>query len=177
MKDRYFLIGTDKNCTPLPRMLNLRANIREEYLNEKLSYMQKKISLVKVEHSFSGNTIYPDILDRGIFILSAFASEVLKLYEPSIKTKKVCLVEEKTYIIYEYEIPILKEIDCLSEKTLYKRGKAIDRGILVADMIPDLALFRLPDIDGCCTVARLDFVESLLKRGAKGVYLQNLEVL
>ena len=76
---------------------------------------------------------------------------------------------------YGYIIPILKKVDCLSNRTTFRRGRYIDKGILIGKNIPDTVLFRIPNVDGMCTVARLDFVESLLKRGMKGICLQALE--
>lgn len=109
-------------------------------------------------------------------MLSGLAWKVLSLYEPQMHFKDVYFIEEKTDEIHEYVIPILKDVECLSEKTLYKYGRSIDRGILLQEKIPDLSIFRIPYVDGLCTVARLDFIESLLKRGLKGIYLKSLEV-
>lgn len=83
MSEKYFLIGTDETCRPLPSMVNFRKNIKIEYLKTHLSYKQKKTSIVHTEYSFSGATIYPDILDVGIFMISDFIYEILAMYEPS----------------------------------------------------------------------------------------------
>ena len=150
MSERYFLIGTDESYEPLPLMIDVRKSIKEEYLEEGESYKQVGISLVNIRDSFDDHTKYPDIMDHGIFMLSDEA--------------------------YEYIIPILKRIDCLSYRTTFRRGRYIDKGILIGKNIPDTALFKIPSVDGMSTVARLDFVESLLKRGMKGICLQALEI-
>ena len=85
-------------------------------------------------------------------------------------------MKENSNELYEYIIPILKRIDCLSNRSTFIRGRYIDKGILIGKNIPDVALFKIPNVDGMCTVARLDFVESLLKRGMKGICLQTLEI-
>ncbi len=175
MSEKYFLIGTDESCKPLPRILDFRDGVKIEYLKTNMSYQQKKTSIVHTEYSFSGTIIYPDIFDIGIFMVSNHIYEILEMYEPGLVIKRVNLVEQRTYKTYEYVIPILEEVDCLSDKTTYKQGRCIDRGCLVEDKIPDLAVFKIPEIDGISTVARLDFVESLLKRSVGGIYLQDLE--
>ena len=176
MSERYFLIGTDESYEPLPLMIDVRKSIKEEYLEEGESYKQAGISLVNIRNSFDDNTEYPDIMDRGIFMLSDEAYEIFKLYEPATVIKRVLLMEENGNEVYEYIIPILKRIDCLSNRSTFIRGRYIDKGILVGKSIPDVALFKIPNVDGMCTVARLDFVESLLKRGMKGICLQTLEI-
>ena len=176
MSERYFLIGTDESYEPVPLMIDVRKSIKEEYLEEGESYKQAGISLVNIRNSFDEQVKYPDILDRGIFMLSDEAYEIFKLYEPATVIKKVLLMGENSNKVYEYIIPILKRIDCLSNRSTFIRGRYIDKGILIGKNIPDIALFKIPNVDGMCTVARLDFVESLLKRGMKGICLQTLEI-
>ena len=176
MSERYFLIGTDESYEPLPLMIDVRKSIKEEYLEEGESYKQAGMSLVNIRDSFDEQVKYPDIMDRGIFMLSDEAYEIFKLYEPATIIKRVLLMGGNSNKVYEYIIPILKRIDCLSNRTIFKRGRYIDKGILIGKNIPDIALFKIPSVDGMCTVARLDFVESLLKRGMKGICLQTLEI-
>ncbi len=176
MSERYFLIGTDESYEPVPLMIDVRKSIKEEYLEEGESYKQAGISLVNIRDSFDEQVKYPDIMDRGIFMLSDEAYEIFKLYEPATVIKRVLLMKENSNELYEYIIPILKRIDCLSNRSTFIRGRYIDKGILIGKNIPDVALFKIPNVDGMCTVARLDFVESLLKRGMKGICLQTLEI-
>ena len=158
MSERYFLIGTDESYEPLPLMIDMRKSIKEEYLEEGESYKQAGISLVNIRDSFDE------------------AYRIFKLYAPATVIKRVLLMGESSDEAYEYIIPILKRIDCLSDRTTFRRGRYIDKGILIGKNIPDTALFKIPNVDGMSTVARLDFVESLLKRGMKGICLQALEI-
>lgn len=176
MSERYFLIGTDEDYEPLPLMINVRKSIKEEYLEEGESYKQAGLSLVNIRNASDKHTKYPDIMDRGIFMLSDRAYGIFKFYEPAVIVKRVLLMEENSNEAYEYIIPILKKIDCLSNRTTFRRGRYIDKGILIGKNISDIALFKIPNVDGMCTVARLDFVESLLKRGMKGICLRTLEI-
>ena len=81
MSERYFLIGSDESYEPLPLMIDMRRSIKEEYLEEGESYKQANISLINTRNSFGGDTNYPDIMDKGIFMLSDKAYEIYKLYE------------------------------------------------------------------------------------------------
>ena len=122
MSERYFLIGTDESYEPLPLMIDVRKSIKEEYLEEGESYKQVGISLVNIRDSFDDHTKYPDIMDQGIFMLSDEAYRIFKLYEPATVIKRVLLMGESSDEAYEYIIPILKRIDCLSYRTTFRRG-------------------------------------------------------
>lgn len=174
--EKYYLIGTDSLCHQIPRIIDWNKVIREDFINKELCHKLDDVSIVYVEKVDSG-LIYPDVLDTNAFMLSELAYSVLKIYERSTVVKQVCLLEEGTRTINKYYLPILKEADCLSEESIFIRGRQIDKGILIKEQLPDLAIFRLKgDIDGRNVVVRLDFAESLLKRGAKAVALKELKV-
>lgn len=174
--EKYYLIETNSLCTQIPRIIDWNESIRNDFINRELCSKLEDISIVYVERQ-SGDIVYPDMLDTNAFMLSELAYLVLRIYERAIVTKQVCLLEEGTKNIKRYYLPILEEVDCLSEESTFIRGRQIDKGILIKEAIPDLAIFSLGgDIDGSRVVARMDFVESLLKRGAKGVSLKELEV-
>ena len=79
--------------------------------------------------------------------------------------KTINFVERSGDDVRSYHIPIVKEVDCLSEKTTYKYGRQIDRGILIKENIPDFSIFKIAgEIDKCRTVVRVDLAESLLKK-------------
>lgn len=69
-------------------------------------------------------------------------------------------------------------MDCLSEKTVFKHGRQIDKGFLIKENIPDISIFKIAgEIDKHKTVVRVDLAESLLKRRLKGVTLKEMEVI
>ena len=104
-------------------MIDVRNSIKEEYLEEGESYKQSGISLVNIRNSFDKNTKYPDIMDTGVFMLSDEAYKIFKLYEPATVIKRILLMGESNDEAYEYIIPILKKIDCLSNKSTFIRGR------------------------------------------------------
>lgn len=99
------------------------------------------ISDVLIERADLIEIIYPDILFIDFIpLFSDRAMEVLRMYEPAMVIKQVNLVEEGVESMHSYYIPILKEVDCLSDKTVFWRGRQIDKGVLIKDRIPDLSL-------------------------------------
>ncbi|EGG89934.1 hypothetical protein HMPREF0491_02932 [Lachnospiraceae oral taxon 107 str. F0167] len=176
---KYYLISQQPGLYPLPRTIDWNKVVDKTFLTESLSYKQPMISSVLVKKSDTVETIYPDILFIDFIpVFSEKAIEVLSIYEPSMTVKHINFIEEAGDDIKLYNIPILKEIDCLSEKTIFKCGRQIDKGVLIKENIPDLSIFKIAgEIDRERVVIRTDFAESFLKRRLKGVALRRLEVV
>ncbi len=177
MLEKYYLIGTHPEVFPLPRPIDWHASIRNDFLTEELCYEIEALSIVHIENS-DVSYVYPDVLtvDR-VFILSELAYSVLQIYEPAMYVKQVCFIEEGVDTVVNYYIPILPKVDCLSDETTFTRSRKIEKGVLLGNRIPDFSIFELKgNMDGDRVIVRLDFIESLLKRGAKGITLQEMEV-
>lgn len=176
---KYYLISQQPGLHPLPRTIDWNKGVDKTFLTENLSYKQPTISSVLVESSNTIEIIYPDILFIDFIpVFSEKAIEVLKIYESAMTIKHVNLIEGAGEDIKPYHIPILKEVDCLSEKTIFKCGRQIDKGVLTKKNIPDFSIFKIAgEIDKHKTVVRVDLAESLLKRRLKGVTLKEMEVI
>ena len=176
---KYYLISQQPGLHPLPRTIDWNKGVDKTFLTENLSYKQPTISSVLVENSNTIEIIYPDILFIDFIpVFSEKAIEVLKIYEPAMTVKQVNLIEGVGEDIKPYHIPILKEVDCLSEKTIFKRGRQIDKGVLIKENIPDFSIFKIAgELDKDRVVVRADFAESFLKRRLKGITLSSLEFI
>lgn len=176
---KYYLISQQPGLHPLPRTIDWNKSVDKTVLKEKLSYKQPMISSVLIEKSDTIEIIYPDILFIDFIpVFSERALEVLKIYEPAMIVKQVNFIEGAGEEIRCYHIPILKEINCLSEKTVFKHGRQIDKGFLIRENIPDISIFKIAgEIDKEKNVIRADFAESFLKRRLKGITLKNMEVV
>lgn len=176
---KYYLISQQSGLYPLPRTIDWNKSVDKTFLTERLSYKQPMLSSVLVEKSDMIEIIYPDILFIDyIPVLSEKALDILKIYEPAMTVKQVNLIEGVGEDIKPYHIPILKEVDCLSEKTIFKRGRQIDKGVLIKENIPDFSIFKIAgEIDKDRVVVRADFAESFLKRRLKGITLSSLEFI
>ena len=176
---KYYLISQQSGLHPLPRTIDWNKGVDKTFLTENLSYKQPTISSVLVESSNTIEIIYPDILFIDFIpVFSEKAIEVLKIYEPAMTIKHVNFIEGVGEDIKPYHIPILKEVDCLSEKTIFKCGRQIDKGVLIKENIPDFSIFKITgEIDKDRVIVRADFAESFLKRRLKGITLRSLEVI
>ena len=56
-------------------------------------------------------------------------------------------------------------------------GNRVVKPVLDKDKIVDKAVFRIHGYDKKCIVGRLDFVESVLRRGMSGIRMKEAEVI
>ena len=74
-------------------------------------------------------------------------------------------------------IPILEEIESLSEKSEKGVNKTIYKKIVLdKEKIKDKKIFKIKESSKTMVVVRLDVAESILRRKPKGVFLEKLEI-
>ena len=98
------------------------------------------------------------------------------IYQPETSYRGVKLWQRKSGTNASYFIPLLDELPCLSERTQYNSaGNRILKPILDKSKTGDLAVFRIKGFDKSSIVGREDFVESILRRGIRGIRMEEVE--
>ncbi len=100
------------------------------------------------------------------------------MYEPKTVFKEIVLLDSKNAKTCTYHLPILPHIDCLSPSS----ELTIDRSTILSPVIDtrkvgDQSIFYLSGVKNLYTVARLDIIESFLRRGLKGIGLSEMKVI
>lgn len=91
---------------------------------------------------------------------------------PDVPYKGVKLWNRESGANATYSMPILDEVECISDETLYNNiGNRIVKLVLDREKIKPYAVFRINGYKRNCIVGRMDFVESILRRGAIGIKL------
>lgn len=97
------------------------------------------------------------------------------MYQPDILFKGVKLWDKKSGINATYFLTILDKLDCMSEQTQFNSvGNRVTKLVLDRDKIGSKAVFEIKGFDRKCIVGRMDFVESILRRGAEGITLEEI---
>lgn len=104
--------------------------------------------------------VFADILDTPVFQVSEMVWKMMKLYDGSVKGRQLILLDDLYGASEIYYIPVIPV--CRYPASKQER-----------DALP--AYFRLEEDKKSTMIGRLDFVESILKRGAKGIFLEELE--
>lgn len=87
--------------------------------------------------------------------------------------KEIILLDRKNATSEIYYIPLLEHCDCLAPESELSRGRdTLITAVLDPEKIEDRSIFYLGGFSKLYAVARLDLVESLLRRGGRGIGLE-----
>lgn len=172
---RYYLITQDKGYIKVPKILDaykvLSLNNTKPPSAKNLE--RRTIITMKAEE----DTVYTDILTGSLFLVSETMKECMELFEPNLKFKEIILLEQTRREKQHYFLPQLQELDCLTENSEYGFGHMELTKIEIAEeKLKDKAIFRIAGMEKDYIIARLDMVESLLRRGIKGMALEEVQV-
>lgn len=172
---RYYLIGQDKGYAKVPKMLDafkrLSANQSRPPSQENLE--RRTIITMNSEP----DTISPDIFMGTFFLISEEMKECMALYEPNMNFKEIILLDKKRKVMQNYFLPQIVELDCLTENRGFGFGHYELKNIEIDEKkLRDKAIFRLAGIEKDYFIMRLDLLESILRRGAKGITAEEVQV-
>lgn len=122
------------------------------------------------------DVFFPDMLFDPCILVSKMCMKTILMYWSHIRYKSVKLLHLDTRTHATYFIPLLDEVDCISDRTQYNNiGNRIIKLVLAADKIGKTVVFRIAGYDQKYMIGREDFVESILRRGARGIRFEEIE--
>lgn len=121
-------------------------------------------------------TFFPDLLCSPWVMVSRPFMEVIRMYMPKTVYRPVKLWCRETGINHTYYMPFLPELDCMSDQTRYNSiGNRITERVLCREQIRKTPIFMIKGYhEKKCIAARLDLVESLLRREVRGIQLERV---
>lgn len=171
---RYFLIEQDKGYANIPRSVNWFEKLAPGKAMESL----RKLPDREIFGVDTGeNPDFIDIMTEPLAMMSETVKKCLSLYEPNMPIKEIVLLDKKRRMTRNYFVPFLTELDCLAEGSEYTNWNYdLKKAVLDGKKLRDKAIFTIKGPQKQNIVIRLDAVESLLRRGAKGMMLKEVEV-
>lgn len=124
------------------------------------------------------NSIYPDLIQAPVLLISDELHKLFKLYENTIIYKIAVFtnLEMETQKVYRLVLPEL--LDALSDKAVYFKNGWIDKIVLDSSKIGDYNIFQIKAGVDYYFIVSLDVVESMLKRGLfVGIKFEEVEVV
>ena len=166
---KYFLIETGEgNRIPYNINKNRAIDIRFLTMDGIRRFPQWNV----MEMNFPMEGFFPDLLCSPCIMVSRCFMEAALMYHASIPYIGAKLWDRESGSNATYFFPIFEEVECLSDKCQYNSiGNRMTEVVLEEDKISAFAAFRIKDFERNCIVGRLDFVESLLRRGIQGIKL------
>ncbi|MCH5264095.1 MAG: hypothetical protein J1F42_14395 [Lachnospiraceae bacterium] len=173
---KYYMLEQDKSYANLPQLQNWYQNIDERDVHMgRYSRLPKKTMLYIRPDK---NVLFPDILLYPFLMVGEKVKERLLKYEPNMQFCVVFLVDKENKGFQYYSVPFIKEIDCISDRSEFNRDRSVvHRLVLDGKKIPkERPLFLLQGLNTRCVVARMDFVESILRKEIYGIQLVEAQV-
>lgn len=168
---RYFIIEEDRKYVNLPKLLDFHKKIDVRDLRQGSYYKIPKRFILRIQGS--PDTLFPEVLVHPVFMVTEEIKKVLDLYEPNMNYKEVILLDQEYGKTEKYFLPTLDEIDCLTEESEFNLDHSVLNKIAIdADKTLDKCIFSLSGVKNRHIVVRLDFVESILRRNARGFSLR-----
>ena len=167
----YFLETDERNKIPYAINKNHAFDIRHVTKEGLAQFPRWNMT----EMIFPQEGFFPDILCRPCLFLSETCIDVLIMYEVDASYRGIKLWDREKGISVTYFLTAMEEVDCISEETTYNRtGNRIEQLVLDKERIGNRVAFRVKGYKRNGFIARLDYVESILRREARGIRFEQI---
>lgn len=173
---KFFLLSWEEDGNPVPRIVNWMAKLDYRAVQTKKLGKLPPRTLLYIENN--PETVFPDIISSPFLLVSELVRDVMEKYDIRQEGKQIVLLDGVYGFAEIYYIQNMQECTCLHADTLFNND-----GTVIKELILDRAtavslppFFRVAGVHKDYIIGRLDFVESLLRRGAKGIRLEELQM-
>lgn len=172
---KYFRIRQDKRYLHPPHITNLEDIVKRR----KDVTLQNALKTKEVTVAFSNvksQIDFMDVLDSQLFMVSHRIREVFTMYEPALIFKEVCIINNCTDEYGRYFLPLLTELDCLSETCVVSPDRSYIKHIKLKHINKAPSIFKVAGLMTDIVAVRLDVVESLLRRDIRKLVIEPLDM-
>lgn len=157
----FFRLVIDKPYSNYPKMKNWYGKIETQKLCYGNAHNMPKRQLLFVERDT--NLYFTDVIVNPFFVVSDTARDTIRMYDQTIPFHELVLLEKETGKLQVYHIPFLKMMKCVN----------VDRSAVHVfeerqELLQRNAIFKYDYKNETDIIARLDLVESLLRRKMTG---------
>lgn len=166
---KYYLLTVDANyVAPVP--VGWYGKIDRKSRREKKAYQMEKHLMFQTEEHMQ--MIFTDIVTFPCLMVSKMVHDTIRLYDPDIKFTRIILYNKAKKRSMAYYMPFLKEMEVIW--TNEQKGGAIllERKKIMEEVIAEVVYKGKTGI-----VIRMDLVESILRRGAIGIGLEEIHII
>lgn len=169
---KYFLLSVDKSYEP-PRPVKWYGILDQKTLERTARYQMPEHLLFTVEKHMQ--MVYTDVLTYPCFMVSEMVRNVIRKYDASIYFLRIVLYDGERKKSRAYYIPYLEDVACVRSTDL--RLIHMRQVIVYKDDMAGRVIARTEKENHQHIIVRMDLVESILRRGAVGIGLQEIRMI
>ena len=163
---KYYLLNWEEKGNPVPRIRNWMERLDYQAVQRReLAKLPERTILFLEENS---DTLFSDVIEKPFFLVSKMFWDVSKMY----------LLDGMNGFAEIYYMPVYPRYRCLSEETVFNNDYSVIQELILdkekIKYVPPV--FEVAEVEKDYLICRLDFIESILRRGAKGIKLAELKV-
>ena len=168
---RYFMLKQDERITDMPYQQDLFEKIDLRHISASKAGLIPARTLIRLRPS--KNTVFPDVLCNPVLLVTREMRDVIKVFDQYLVFRQVVCLDPENQMVQLYFMPMLEDIDCLSDKSEYvnESRATLSKAVIMRSPIRDKSLFQIKHNTKRISIIRLDLAESLLTRGCKGFTL------
>lgn len=166
---KYFKIMVDKHYTP-PMPTGWYGVLDKKSLEKRKSYQMPKHMLFYVEEHMQ--MVFTDIITFPCFMVSKMVQSVIEKYDRSVRFARVILYDRKRGDSMAYYIPFPDRIGIDKEDT--GEGNISGEKTEMGEVMEERVIAELRTPEGTFVVMRMDLAESILRRDAVGIGLEEV---
>ncbi|MHC1686046.1 MAG: hypothetical protein AB6733_24475 [Clostridiaceae bacterium] len=171
---KYFILKEDNN---LQNLIELEGFNHSEKMTLLKSDQDKFKDSVNILVKGNENSIYPELLQAPVLLVSENLSKIFQWHENTVVYKIAVFTDLKRESQKIYKLVLPELIDALSDKTTYLKNGWADKIVLDSNKIGEYNIFLIKAALDYHFVVSLDVVESILKRDFTGIKFQEVEVI
>ena len=173
----YFTISGKEH---IPNVIKLLAAADNSYQRKQVIKKEEADGINAMSVIFvkgDENSIYPDVFDVPVFLVSDEVRKVMQMYDDSLIFKSATLSNKKTSQQFSYWLTLMDEIDCLAPSTEIMGNGSLKKLVLDEAKIGKRRMFRVGGISEHIVVINVDIAESILRRFFIGIELKPVQVV
>lgn len=172
---KFYVLKQDRN---LENAIKIEGFNNSEKMTLLKADEEKYKDSTNIPVSGNENSIYPDLIQAPVLLISDELHKLFKLYENTIVYKIAVFSDLKRNKQKVYRLVLPELVEALSDKAVFFKNGWIDKIVLDAGKICDYNIFQIKAGVDYYFIVSLDVVESMLKRGLfVGIKFEEVEVV
>lgn len=172
---KYYLLNWEETGNPVPRIRNWMERLDYRAVQKRELEKLPEWTILFLEENT--DTLFSDIVEIPFLLVSKMFWDVSKMYDVPVSGKEMVLLDGANGFAEIYYMPVYPRYDCLSKESVFNNDHSMIRELILdknkIKYVPPV--FEAAEVEKDYLICRLDFIESVLRRGAKGIKLTELQ--